>query len=392
MIKIRLIRVSFSKLSILIFVLLTGIALNAQNPVVNFNYERSTFNEGAPLPSETYFVLTGAASTQVNMVEFLIYSSSNIATKDPLFANTWKREYNNAKQSYNMPVRYKLRGDNNYTLVINYYRTAEDDELKNTMDELFNTLDAFVDLNFVKGKKSFSLNKSSSAIVKDMNSLVESALAYYKSPSNIAFEGFSDLVKEQIETVAKTKYNKVFGKKTDLETRKENADYQLKELKVRLHSEVAHLFNSGLSILGDSKIITNYPSQEQKNTITLSLGYGGTAVAGGFDNAEYDRGVMAGVAIPFGNRAFAPAFFSKTAFMTGIFLNDFSSAAQSKITGPLVNKPIYAGLGYNVFEFLRVTAGTVLLTNDSGGNKDIYFKPYVGLTIDINVWIGIGKR
>lgn len=380
---------------IVLFVFLFSISLYAQYPVVTFNYERSGFNEGQPLPSETYFILNGAVSTQVRMVEMVLYANADLK-KQELYSSVWKREFNNTKQSFSMPVHYKLRSDRDYTVVLNYYREAQQAEIENLRQELNYTLDAYVDLNFIQGKKSFSLVKNSSAMISDLNSIVNESLKNYRSLSNYNFEGFSDLVRDQIKAIEGVSYNRMFGKKADADDRESKSAMYLERLKTHLHLEAAHIFNSGLLATGDSKIIKNYPTVEQKSIITLNFGYGGVLLDHTSAETTIGHGVMAGLTIPLGKQAFAKEFFSRSAIVTGIYLNDFTGSGGEKLTGPVINKPVFLGLGYNIFQFMRVTAGGVVLTEVSGTQGltlgDIQVKPFVGISADINLWIGLNKR
>lgn len=78
----------------------------------------------------------------------------------------------------------------------------------------------------------------------------------------------------------------------------------------------------------------------------------------------------------------------------GLFLNNFNSSQGNRITGPLVNLPIHAGLGYKMFRILRLNAGAVLPNFEEAYTKlkKNYIQPYVGVSLEINLWMGLNDR
>lgn len=381
------------KRTIIISMLITlSISAFCQYEQVIFNYERSLFNDGQSLPAESYFTLTGGISKKVTQVAVNFYNKNGNNKSTPLYSKTWKREYNNTKESFELPINYKLRSNNNYDIEIIYYRLASGNEIENLKSELILSIDSYIEQNLATERKGIKLAKSAGGMVSDLNSIVTSSLTYYKSQSGAIFDGFSDLVLDKINLISKTKMNK----KSEDENAKVKAKH-IKELKVRVHSELSHVLNSGLSIIGDVKYIDNYAVEKVKTIFTFHGGYGGVPLSGDIAQANFGSAPMVGITLPLGKKAFSSSFWSRSAIMTGIFLQDFKGDDGISITGPIISKPIYAGLGYKVFQFIRLTGGIVILENNvqsSNGNDintNVYVKPYLGLTIDINIWMDLGK-
>jgi hypothetical protein len=78
---------------------------------------------------------------------------------------------------------------------------------------------------------------------------------------------------------------------------------------------------------------------------------------------------------------------------SGVFISgNMENALNERISGP-IDRPIYVGLGYNFFRVIRLNAGGTFITTEklSGSNVNS-FQPFVGLSAEFNLWLGIGKK
>ncbi len=90
---------------------------------------------------------------------------------------------------------------------------------------------------------------------------------------------------------------------------------------------------------------------------------------------------------------------SNSAVILGFYFQDFDNDQGVKATGPIFGKPVYAGFGYKVYEFIRISAGVAFLQNEADGNgtpaldidDGLYLRPFVGITADINFWAGFSR-
>ncbi len=368
----------------------------AQYKTVDFNYEKSTFNNGQPLPAETYFELTGDISRAINMVEVQIYDENGYPSRDPLYSKTWKRPFNNTTERFVIPLNYSLRGGDEYDFAVLYFKKATEVEIANFRNELYANLDAYLDQNLDFTQKRISLLKDTRSMLEDMDQIVSSAMTYYRTQINREFEGFSDLVKDDIERVEDSKQNRILGRKSteaeNLARKKQLVD----DLKIRVHTEVGYILNSGLLVLSDLKSVDNYKTEKTQTVFTLHGGFGGVYYDQSWKNDLFARGAMAGVTLPLGKAQFSSPFWSNTSIMVGVYFNDLQLDDNITATGPLLKRPYYLGVGYKFYRFLRISAGATLLENDGEINgqavsRDIYVQPYIALTADINLWIGLAK-
>lgn len=369
----------------------------AQYEAVVFNYEKSLFNNGKPLPAETYFELQGDISGQVTMVEVNIFSEHGFPDKQPIYTTLWKRPFNNQTQRFQLPINYNLRSGEEYDLTIGYFRKASPAEKNALRQELFASLDAYIDQNINYDRKRIRLIKDDARMVEDMNTLVRTSLGYYRNPLNTDFPGFSDLVEDQIEQVEESKQSRFLGRKASMAENLAQKEVLVQALKTRVHSEVSYIFNTELHVLADRKVVDDYRTEDLQGYFTLHGGYGGAYLESDDNNNSFGRGFMAGITLPLAKKEFSSPFWSRTSIMAGVYFNNFDVSDEAVATGPLLGRPYYLGAGFKFYRFLRISAGATLLENQlrdnvkADINDKIYVRPFVSLTADINLFIGLAK-
>jgi hypothetical protein len=361
-----------------------------QKQTIQFDYERSSFNMDQPLPSEEHFFLSGEISEAVSMVEVIIKPGKR-NKNFVLYQNRWKRSYSDTRQQFLLPVNYNLRGGAEYDLLLNYYRWITPEELNSLKEGLNSELEAYIDQSLVLSRKRIRLVKSVPAMISDMDALVNSALSYYRSNNNVQFEGFSSIVQDKLKIVTRNPLRKA-------QRNEEERSRQANELKNMAKAEVANLLNTGFSVLADSRRVDNYPTQRAKNTLTVHVGYGGVFLNDKVADLNTGSSGMAGLTLPLGKRAFAPRLMSNSAVILGFYFQDFDNDQGVKATGPIFGRPVYAGFGYKVYEFIRISGGVTFLQNEANGTNNgvdiddgLYLRPFVGITADINFWAGFSR-
>lgn len=370
----------------------------SQYEAVQFNYERGIFNNGKPLPAETYFEIQGQIPQSIGMVEVDIYSEKGYPEKDPLYSNLWKRPFKNPGNQFVVPINFALRGSEEYDLVVSYYTKATAAQTEEYKQEVYRVLDAYIDQNLEYEEDEINLIKDDSRMVKDMNEIVRTAMKYYRNRLQLEFRGFSDLVEEQIDMIEESEQGRFLGRKASEEENMEQKRELIVQLKTLLHNEVAYLFNMGVYRLEDRKLIDDYQTADVKNIFALHGGYGGVYLQETGDGYDvYGHSAMAGLTLPLGKKQFSSTFWSNTAIMAGVFFQNFEVDDQAVATGPFVGRPYYLGVGYKFYRFLRLSAGATLLEDmardgvSANIDNQIYVSPFISLSADINLWIGLAK-
>ncbi|MFT2008632.1 hypothetical protein ACMA1I_08150 [Pontibacter sp. 13R65] len=386
-----------------ILVLLCASPIVAQYETVVFNYDRTYFNEGQPLPAESNLMLTGDADSKVSMVEVAIYSTSN-TDKKALYTNSWKKRVQSPETRFTLPINYPLRGNEKYTFVLNYYTPASRSQQEQLLQQLSSGLDAYIDQSFVISRSNIELRKHPKNMRSDLNAIVYQGLTLYRNQINYEFDGFSDMVLDKLEQInnlrlRKARRNVVATSGEDNQTvRLKYAQEQLSALKTMVNQEVAQYANAQLLALTDSKKIVDYATEKTKNVVALNVGYGGVYYSGDFDNFSSATAPYAGISIPLGKAVFSSNFWSKTSVSAGVFLQNLEFSEDNVATGPLVKRPVYLALGYRALPFVRINAGATVLQSDQAANSisdfdvdRIFIRPFIGLSLELNFWVDLNR-
>ncbi len=345
----------------LLLLVVSGPAFS-QYKTVLFNYERAYFDDGQPLPAETKFIITGEASTTVDIVEVKIYHSSN-TDKAPFYQNTWEHKANNPATSFTLPVNQPLRGNEEYTFLINYYAKISQEQQQQLVSQINAALGAYIDQSYQVERSGIAMLQHPRTMRNDLNAIVNQGLSLHRNIINYTFPGFSDLVYLKLKQLSEVNLQKarfnVFKKEDDnaKSVKLRYAQEQIAALKTLLNQEVAQYGGVQLYALTDSKKVTDYNTEKTKNALALNFGYGGVYYSGSFDNLAYDASPYAGISIPFGKEPFASPFLARTSISTGVFLKNLDFGPGNEATGPVVRRPVYLALGYRILPFIRLNAG-----------------------------------
>jgi hypothetical protein len=383
--------------SILVCGIIFTAGAQAQYRSVVFDYEKASFNGGQPLPAGSPILLQGPVMPGVDIVKVFIYPASS---DQLLYQAQWKRSDFSRGNTFQVPITHKLKSDDAYDVHIRYYRATTDTGRAQLREQLFGFLDAYINQAVVVEKNKIRLNTPVNKMVKHLNEVVKRGISYYDNRSAIEFAGFSDLVASTLKNLRNQNVTPGKYAQPDPAAGGTGGNYaadQVNGLKELVHSEVNSVLNTDLAGLYDSKTIRSYRTEKVSNILTLNAGYGAVYLGGNLNNLSYDSGFTAGVSFPLGSRIFPSRFFTKTTFSAGIFLNNFRNGNDQTLSGPVVGRPVYAALGYALADFLRVTAGAVVLQNtgtapDGISLQSVLVRPYVGLSVDLNLWLGIGGK
>ncbi|SHM78732.1 hypothetical protein SAMN04488057_103325 [Cyclobacterium lianum] len=380
---------------ILLFVALINLPAIAQEQSVLYSPEENKINRGRPLPSEEPFYIQGNLPEGIKRVELSIYKSKK--NENLADGYSWKAAYQSEPKNYELFVAYPLRSNENYTLKFYYYILASDEEMLGLQEALQSNLASYVNANFIATKRGISALTNPKAMLTHLDQIVIQGLQNYTHPLTQEFLGFSDMVKIKLEQLKDVKLK---GARFNLLSKNEDsnangqAEYmnQLKnELIDLLHAEVDQYLRTSLLMLVDVRELKNYPTEKKPFYLPLNLGYAGTYFSGGFNDLDYGTSAFAGISVPLGNRSFT-RFLGNASVSTGVFFSNMEDSNDTEISGPLIGRPVYIGLGYRMFRILRFNVGTVLTASDVNANiENITLYPFVGFSAEFNVWVGFNK-
>ena len=377
-----------------------------QFEMVEFDYQNSFFNNGQLLPAETYMIFNGPIDPEVSMIEIDIYKAKANKTRPSLYHTTWFRAKGDKASIFRVPISYKLQGNTNYDFIFSYYRPLEALEKANLRKSLEEYLDIYIDQSLLVQKDQIKWDKSERVMISDLNSIVERGLTFYRSANQINFEGFSDLVKGGLSRVAKPRPTQPTTPGAAIPTSNpledENVKDLIQSLKSLIHAEIDPILNSKLVIKNDVREIFEYETEKTRSALAVNVGYGGVFLDGNISDLSYDAAPYVGISIPLGNRALAGRVLSNTSLSLGVFTQNFTDKNEQEVTGPIFGRPYFIGLGYNVFRFIKINAGATAIeqvgasgAGNGNANLDvsaIKVKPFIGLSAEIDLWIGLREK
>ncbi|ERM84509.1 hypothetical protein P872_25470 [Rhodonellum psychrophilum GCM71 = DSM 17998] len=367
----------------------------AQIKYVNFDVVGNTVNEGNPMPAEEPFYIKGTLPQGIEFVKVKVFESGKSPSKGDEYS--WKTAFEFKVNQYELFVSKPLKSNDSYDLEFQYFQKADEAQMESVKSAVNMNLASYIRSSFEvtgSGIKSF---RSDQVMITQMNQILKDALEDYRHFLGRDFSGFSDLVRQKLAQKDKMKLRRakfnILGKNKDDNSKAVYAEQYLEELVETVTAEADQYLAKSLMALVDVRTITNYPTEKKPGTLPINFGYGAFAIKRSLADTEYFNGPYLGLSFPLGNKVFQK-FLGNASFSTGVFLNNFNSSQGDRITGPLVNLPIHAGLGYKMFRVLRLNAGAVLLNFEEADTKlkTNYIQPYVGVSLEINLWMGLNDR
>lgn len=341
------------------------------------------------------FLCNGKFANRYQRVELKIFKSKKNENQANVYF--WKAPYQSNPDNYEIFIAYPLRSSDNYTLKFYFYSESDSNEIASLRDALNDNLESYVQATILAGKRGTQSLTRPNTMIDHLNEIVRQGLKNYLHPLDQGFEGFSDVVKQKIDQIDGIKLNKA---RFNLLSKKEDPDIQdqaifTNQLKTELinllKSETNQYLRNQMLMLVDVRVIENYPTENKPYYLPLSIGYAGTYFSGNFNNLDYGTSVFGGISVPLGNKNFTKVL-GNASISTGVFFSNMHDSNQREISGPLIGRPVYIGLGYSLFRVLRFNAGTVLTATDVNSNiENITLYPFVGFSAEFSLWLGLRK-
>lgn len=384
---------------ITLLLLFPVMTLNAQFKGVQYNYEKNWLGENQPLPAESQWMLNGMLPAGIDMVELTLFGSTDF-NKKPLFTADYRKPTGYQERSFSIPVNYVLRGNSEYTLRINYFRTTTPEEIDMLGEMIQQAVASYLKMSVISGRNSVSLARHPRLMRQELDQIVIKGLELYRNKVGVDFPGFSDLIYNKLEQInqlslRQARFN-IIRREGDDDQAVRMAFFHenLEDLQQMCFHEITQYLGFEFLVLADSRVISNYPTESTRSTLPINFGFGGVYNEGGFSDMSYDSAPYAGISFPLGNPALTGKFRSNSSVSAGVFLTNFDFGDGREITGPLIGRPIYVAYGYKTAYFLRFNAGMAILQeekNNSNSSSNIFIKPFVGLSLELNLWLGLSR-
>ena len=376
--------------------------LQAQDRLVLLEPQKRKINQGSPLPVQTPFTIQVPAGKNIGIIKVNVFKGSHPGnTIEP---TSWTRPVLFDGDFAELPVNIRLRSNTRYGFDVKIYALLSDSEKLVLKEIIHRNLSSYLNATIEAGNKSFTLLKAPAQMVQDLNSIVKRNLSYYQNTQQRGFEGFSDIILLKLQQIGKIKladadYNvRKPGQDTVLQETDLKSLYAKQvsdELQEAVFTETDNYLSLDFVKPYDAFVIANRETEKSQTVLPIFVGYGGVYLSGDINNLDYDSQPYAGLSFPIGRGN--ETHFGRTSFVVGIFLKNLKNGEGQTITGPIVNRPFFAGLGFRIYDFINLNAGlaatsTEKQTISTFKTENVQLKPFIGLNAQFNLWLGLGKK
>ncbi|WP_111670056.1 hypothetical protein [Algoriphagus litoralis] len=356
---------------------------------------QNRLNGGKPLPAEEKFYIRGAIPSRVELVKVTLYPSKK--SQNAGYSYFWKAPFGYNELSFQILIEEPLRSNEDYHVEFGFYQKAGKPEIEELRKLILVNLSTYMNTITSIKRGGIHFEDSDDQILINMSKIVETGAYYFELPNGLQFPGFSDLTRNKLH---QRKNLKMGNAKYNVDEVGENENAQaiysqkyLDELMAIVSSEIDQYLSTNMLARVDEKFFQNYPSEKKANVIPINLGYGAISLSKTLPQQEFVYSPYLGFSFPLGNRTFTK-FMNNVSISTGVFVSGgMENSLEESIKGPLFDRPVYLGLGYNFFRFIRLNAGgTFTTTNQANGNSLRSFSPFLGLSAEFNIWLGFGNK
>ena len=358
----------------------------AQRTTLYYDFARNTFGDFQDLPSEENLLISGALPPNTELVEVLLFDEE-VDMDDILYTGMWTANGTRGNTEFAVPINYRLTPGNDYTFQLNFFNRIEGAEREELYRQVRRNIEAYLNLQYtVDGDGELDLEASPRKLRRELDQIVQQSMRQYRITSPGAFEGFSDIVLEQLKALDG---QPVGGSGAQ--------PPQLNSLMGLMDGELRSILNQDIVMLRNQRVVADVDAEDKPGYFSIVGGYGAVYFDGDLDDLDYGDGAFVGLGFPFSATKVAPKILRNAELSIGVFVNDLEIDGRD-YTGPIVERPIFLGLDYKLFSFVRLNAGAVFLEEDDG-NEDMFenldtrvrVRPFVGLSAKVNLSLSLDK-
>ena len=381
-------RSGFLPFSLIALALSLTVVASGQRSTVPYDFSKNTFGDFEDLPSEENLLLTGALPPRVELVEIAVFDDpidEDTDEDDVLYTGTWTASGTRGADAFAVPINYPLTPGSDYTFRISFFTTIDSADRASLYRSVRSSVESYLNLNYAVEDGELELNQSPRRLRRELDAIASESMRRYRVTSPLAFDGFSDVVLEQLKQL------------DGLEVSGTGRPEPLRNLMQLIDGELRSMLNQDMVMLRNQRIVTDVDAEDKPGYFSIVGGYGAVYYDGNLDDLDYGDGAFVGLGFPFSVTKVAPRILRNAELSVGVFVNDFEIDGRD-FTGPIVNRPIFLGLDYKLFQFVRFNAGAVFLEEDDG-NEDMFdnldtrvrVRPFVGLSAKVNLTLSLDK-
>ena len=359
----------------------------AQRQTVFYDFAKNTFGDFQELPSEEFILITGALPPGCQLVEIAMFDDEIEDVEDALYVGAWTASGTTGNRDFAVPINKRLTPGNDYSFQISFFNDVTGEARTKLYEQVRRNLEAYLNLNYsIKDDGELKLERSPRKLRRELDQIVSQSMRQYRITSPGAFEGFSDIILEQLDDLDGKQVSTAGGSSPALQS-----------LMTLMDGELRSMLNQDIVMLRNQRVVNDVEAEDKPGYFSIVGGYGAVYYDGDLDDLDYGDGAFVGLGFPFSATKVAPKILRNAELSVGVFVNDFEIDGRD-FTGPIVERPIFVGLDYKLFSFVRLNAGAVFLEEDDG-NEDMFdnldtrvrVRPFVGLSAKLNLSLSLDK-
>lgn len=370
--------------------------LAAQERIVKIDFESGSFVNDPNIPFDKPFIIQGEAGREIEFVKVNIYN----AGKDfVIHSYKWNRYDNDMTETFNIVVPPVLQSNTKYDFKIITYKLLSDSQKRLLLKQIEERIRFFLNANLYFDGKNVTINKPKT-VYSMLKELVNKSLEYQDSKNQISYDAPSELVYQELKNLSEFRFGTFLKKKNVM--LKDSVANQLVAGKV---DHITQMIIAELKPYISSQLVQHYRMVEiksvstDKEPYTLPVNFGiyswdKTLLSDPYiHNINFTPGI--GLTLPFNSKtrlAHKYRMLDSFGFSAGVLMNPVKDAEGNSFTTPLVNLPVYLGIGFRTFKVVRFNFAGVLLGEK--GREDfnnLTVIPTIGVALELNLWLGVKK-
>ena len=358
----------------------------AQRATVFYDFAKNTFGDFEDLPSEEQLLITGDLPPGTELVEVSVYDDE-VSPGEDLYTGFWTANGTTGSRAFAVPINYRLRPGSDYTFRIQFFTPVQGGDREALYRQVRKNVEAYLNLQYrTDDEGTLKLAESPRKLRRELDQIVHQSMRQYRVTSPGAFEGFSDVVLEQLKQLEGLNVQGGVA-----------AAPPLRNLMDLVDGELRSMLNQDIVMLRNERVVSDVEAEDKPGYFSIVGGYGAVYYDGDLEDLEYDDAPFVGLGFPFSATKVAPKILRNAELSVGVFTRNLTLDGR-EFTGPIVGRPLFVGLDYKLFSFVRLNAGATFL-EENDGDEDTFedidtrlrVRPFVGLSAKLNLSLSLDK-
>lgn len=369
------------------------LSANSQTKILKVDPTNGSFKNFARVPSYEPFMIEGEVQEEIEQVEVMLNESKSNKTSTYF----WNRTMIDKSSNFSVIITEGLQGSSTYDFRITTFKSLSKEDKQTLLKSLMQKVYAYLDAQLIIDKNKL-LIENPNATFNTLNEIVVEGMSLQRSRNGIEVKQLSDLVRDEIKKTSKTKLKDLFGKRKDtkLELTENGRIKKLEYLVTLVYDEVLSFYESELVQLHRRYTIEKVKTEKDKFTLPINAGlytFTTSPAFSGINASNSGLRLGVGFTIPIiRNYSVKGKKMPSLGLSFGVLTSPIKDQAGAKFSTPGVNIPVYGALGFGFFRVLRLNLGVAAVAPHRVKTvKSIYWYPTVGLTFELEGWLGIKR-